>query len=336
MKFKNTTVLVTGGAGFIGSHIVDSLVEEGANVIVYDNFSFGNLRNLDNSRGKIKVIKGDILDFPLLKKSMKNADFVSHHAAQLEIFRSTKDPFADLEINTLGTINVLRAAQENKVRKVINASSACVYGQPHAKVQDENHPTNPNWAYGISKLAAEKYCQISESSSGIPVTSLRYGIVYGPREWYRRVLTIFIKRAIEKKDLIIFGRGSQYRDFVYVGDVVRIHNLCLEYGTSDGQAINVGTGKPTTVRQLARLVITAVSPEKLKIISEKVAEGGESKIVEGKKRNVNDLIGMCLDSGKAHRLLGWQAKTDLSFGILQELNWARKNPQYWQKIKYTD
>lgn len=267
---------------------------------------------------------------------MKNADFVSHHAAQLEIFRSAKDPFADLEINTLGTINVLMAARENNVKKIINASSACVYGQPKEKLQDENHPTNPNWEYGISKLAAEKYCKLFTQSSNIPVISLRYGIVYGPREWYRRVLTIFIKRAIESKDLVVFDKGNQYRDFIFVDDVVKLNNLCLESKNADGEILNAGTGRATTVRKLAQIVSEAVNSDKIKIISENVAEGTESKLVGGKRRNFNDLLGMCLESAKAYKILGWKAKTSLLSGILQELNWAKKNLQYWQKINYTN
>jgi UDP-glucose 4-epimerase len=185
MGLKGAKILVTGGAGFIGSHIVDSLVNQEAKVIVYDNFSFGKKENLMNSFNKIKIIRGDILDYSLLEKVMKGIDFVSHHAAQLEIFKALSDPVDDLRTNTIGTLNVLKAAQKAGVKKIVYASSACVYGQPQYTPQDENHPTNPNWAYGISKLAAEKYCQIFMQDVGIPVVSLRYGIVYGPCEWYR-------------------------------------------------------------------------------------------------------------------------------------------------------
>ncbi len=208
MGLKGANILVTGGAGFIGSHIVESLVDVGANVVVYDNLSFGNLENLKTVEDKIKFVKGGILDYSKLKRAMKGADFVSHQAAQLEIFKAALEPARDLEINTIGTLNVLKAARENRVKKIVNASSACVYGQPTSLIQDEAHPENPNWAYGVSKLAAEKYCRIFMNETGIPVVSLRYAIVYGPKEWYRRVLTIFIKRVAEGKHPIIFGAGT--------------------------------------------------------------------------------------------------------------------------------
>ena len=153
-----------------------------------------------------------------------------------------------------GTLNVLKAARINKVSKVINASSACVYGQPETDEQTENHPTNPNWEYGISKLAAEKYCLLS-CAQGLPVVSIRYAIVFGEREWYRRVLTIFIKRVITDKDLIIFNKGKYYRDFIYVGDIVRLHNLCITNSRSGGEVFNAGTNIATSVRDLASLVL---------------------------------------------------------------------------------
>ncbi len=334
MRFKGTKILVTGGAGFIGSHIVDSLVTKGARVTVYDNFSFGRKENLEKSLRKIDIIKGDILNYRSLEKAVKGVDFISHQAAQLEIFRALADPLDDLKTNTIGTLNVLKAAQKAKVKKIICASSACVYGQPRYTPQDENHPTNPNWAYGVSKLAAEKYCQIFTQDMGIPVVSLRYGIVYGPREWYRRVLTIFIKRVVQGKPPVIFGKGNQYRDFIYVNDVVKMHNLCLKNKKADGKIYNVGSGKKTTIKQLASLVIKA-SGKDLSPKTEQVKEGEFSKIIKDKKRNIADLKGMCLGVEEAKRELGWKPEVDLLKGIEMEMEWAEQNLSRWKKIFYT-
>ncbi|MCS7228386.1 MAG: SDR family NAD(P)-dependent oxidoreductase, partial [Endomicrobia bacterium] len=150
-------ILVTGGAGFIGSHIVESLIEKGWEVVVYDNLSSGSLENLSHiSSHKLTFIRGDILDYNTLEQAMRGCDYVSHQAAQLEIFLGIEDPERDLYVNTIGTLNVLKAARKNGVKKVINASSACVYGQTK-KATREDDLTEPNWEYGVSKLAAEKY-----------------------------------------------------------------------------------------------------------------------------------------------------------------------------------
>lgn len=334
MKYSGLKILITGGAGFIGSHLVDSLAAEDARVTVYDNFSFGKTDNLGKSKNKIRIINGDILDLPKLVNACRGMDMISHHAAQLEIIRGKSDPRHDLNINLTGTLNVLKAARINKVSKVINASSACVYGQPETDEQTENHPTNPNWEYGISKLAAEKYCLLS-CAQGLPVVSIRYAIVFGEREWYRRVLTIFIKRVITDKDLIIFNKGKYYRDFIYVGDIVRLHNLCITNSRSGGEVFNAGTNIATSVRDLASLVLKVSRKNGLKIINENVPEGTQSRQVRGKFRNPADLKGMRLNSGKAFRLLGWKPEVSLEEGLKKELKWAEQNLKYWSKIIYT-
>lgn len=209
MKIKGKRILVTGGAGFIGSHIVESLVKENAEVTVLDNFSSGNIDNLQNVRRDIEVVRGDILDYNLLLNLTKNIDVISHQAAQLEIFRCIEDPVMDLRTNTIGSLNTLRAAVENNARNIIIASSACVYGQAQTTPQSEDHPKDPNWAYGVSKLAVEKYSKIFQEYYDMPIVNLRYGITYGEREWFGRVLTIFIKRAIKNEPLIVFGDGNK-------------------------------------------------------------------------------------------------------------------------------
>ena len=324
-------VVVTGGAGFIGSHIVESLLLKGHSVKVYDNFSSGtheNLKNLD-----CEIIEGNILDFEKLSKAIVGADIVSHQAAQLEIFRSTDDPVFDIEVNVIGTLNVLKACQSAGVQKVMNASSACVYGQAHGPTS-ESSELRPNWAYGVSKLAAEKYGAIYNDYHDLPVTSFRYGIVYGEREWFRRVLTIFVKRAIEKKPLVVFGDGAQIRDFVHVSDVVRCHNLALESSSSGGQTYNIGSGSPTTITELARKVVEAMG-ENIEILHEETPQGAFSTLVPDKRRNTAELKSMWLDIAKAQQEWGWSPQVSLIDGLKRSIHWATQNKHRWQKIQYS-
>ncbi len=327
-------ILVTGGAGFIGSHIVESLIKAGAKVKVYDNFSAGLLENLDVVKKDVEIIRGDILDYELLEKEIKGIEVVSHHAAQLEITKCVDDPVEDLNSNTVGTINVLNASVKNNVSKIINASSACIYGQAQYVPEDEDkHPTNPNWAYGASKLAAEKYGQIYAQLYRIPVVSLRYAIIYGPKEWYGRVLTIFLKRAMENKPLVVFGQGDQQRDFTFVEDLVKLHNLCVEKEEADNQVFNVSTGIATSIQKLAETITSCIDTNS-KIIHEEVEEGQRSKMVDGRMRLPMELKQMVLDPSKAKSFLNWEAKTNLADGLKREYQWLRENSNRWVKMSY--
>jgi len=324
-------ILITGGAGFIGSHIADSLNVAGHDIVIYDNFSTGLMENIEEINSEnIELINGDILDLNKLIKAMKGVDIVSHHAAQLEIFVGIDEPEKDLSINTVGTLNVLNAAKQNNVKKVINASSACIYGQTD-KETIENDLTDPNWAYGVSKLAAEKYANIFSKYKNLPVTNLRYGIVYGEREWFRRVLPIFIKRIINGKSPIVFGKGNQIRDFIYVGDAVELHNKCLFDEAANGETFNVGTGIPTKIVELAKTACMLVD-EGLEVLHEDLKEGEFSSFVNGKKRNIDELGIMLLNSNKARDILNWEPKTSLLEGMKKEYNWAINNLYRWEKI----
>ncbi len=332
-NLKNKKIFVTGGAGFIGSHIVESLVKRGAIVTVYDNFSTGSIENLKSVIKEIKIIKGDILDYKKLEKVMKGHDIVSHQAAQLEITKSMEDPIEDLTINTIGSLNVFKAAVKNNVKKIINASSAGVYGQARYIPQDENHPTIPNWCYGVSKLSVEKYANIFYELYKIPIISLRYSIVYGPREWYGRVLTIFLKRAMDGKPLIVFGDGNQIRDFIFVEDLVELHNICLEKKDLTNEIFNVCSGRGVTINQLAQIVLKITGRKDLKIIHENVSEGQKSKYFN-RKRLPLELKKMVMSYKKAEKILGWKPKTSLEKGLLLEYKWLKENRHIWKKMSY--
>jgi UDP-glucose 4-epimerase len=327
-------VLVTGGAGFIGSHIVESLVRGGARVRVFDNFSSGVRENLTPVNGDVEVIEGDILDLDGLARAVEGMTHVSHQAAQLEITHCLDDPIDDLRTNTIGTLNVLLAARKAGVRKVVQASSACVYGQAASVPQrEESHPTNPNWAYGVSKLAAEKYGRLWTEAFGIPVVSLRYAIIYGEREWYGRALTIFLRRLLDGLAPVVFGEGDQVRDFTNVHDLVRLHALALVQDAADGQALNVSTGVPTRIRELALLAmeVAGFSGEP---VFEDVPIGAASRRVDGRMRLPSELQVMCLDPERAGALLGWRPRVKLSDGLRAEWDWLRENPHRWTRMSY--
>jgi UDP-glucose 4-epimerase len=327
-------VFLTGGAGFIGSHLVDSLVRHGATVTVYDNFSSGLHENLAGVRDDVQVIEGDILDPEGLTRAMQGADIVSHQAAQLEITRAVEDPIEDLTTNTIGTLRVLNACVANDVGRVVLASSAGAYGQAQTIPQEEDtHPTDPNWPYGVSKLATEKYAAIYQQLHGLSITSLRYAIVYGPREWYGRVLTIFLKRALEGEPLVVFGDGGQTRDFVFVGDLVEHHNRCLELEAAGGQVFNVSTGVGTDINSLAELVREVTGQPDLPVLHEDVPEGQTSQYYE-RKRLPMELRDLVQSTRKSGHLLDWAPKVSLRDGLREEYEWLRASPHRWVRMSY--
>lgn len=319
--------IVTGGAGFIGSHLVEALLEKGAKVTVFDNFSTGRTENLQHLLGNssLKVVKGDILDKPALMKEAKEteAEVIFHQAAQLEIFRAIDDPAFDLKVNALGTLNVLESARLNDVKKLVYASSAGVYGQARYTPEYEGHPLRGQWPYGVSKLCGEKYCTAYFELYGLKTTSLRYSIVYGPREWYGRVLTRFVKRILEGKPPIVFGDGLQTRDFVHVRDVVDANLKAATIEQADGEVFNVGSGVGISINDLARLVIMLAGKEgrvKPVYANPKAGEMG---------RKPGELIHLVLDIRKAEKVLGYRPNVNIEDGVREYIEWARNNKDTW-------
>ena len=327
MDIEGKSILITGGAGFIGSHLVDRFIKENASkVIVYDNFSTGNRDFLKDKQ--VEIIKGDILDYEKLKKSMKGVELVSHHAAELEVFIGIENTIHDLRINIEGTINVLNAALKNDVEKVIYASSGGVYGQAQFTPEPENHPLMPHWPYSVSKLAGEKYCLQYFLLYGLPTTSLRYGIVYGPREWYGRVLTLFIKRALEGKGPIIFGDGKQVRDYVYIDDIVKANILVLKNKIANGKVYNVGGNEFYSINQVADIVIKLINPE-LKPIIDDPKPGESSKYQPNRNRLPGELRDFILDSSLISKELNYKPKITFEEGVKEEIKWIKKNLEVW-------
>ena len=237
-----------------------------------------------------------------------------------------------MRTNLVGTINVLNAARIAGVGRVVNASSACIYGQAvDPPSQEDAAPHDPNWSYGASKLAAEKYAQIFSNDYGFTVHSLRYGITYGPREWYGRVLTIFLKRLLEGKAPVVFGAGEQLRDFVFVDDVVRIHRACIESGLA---ARNPSTAERALRRpcRLARLACE-ISGTDLEPVTENVQPGETSELVAGRMR-LPSMGVMQLSPAKVQRVFGLTPKVTLREGVQREWEWLRENPHRWTTMSY--
>ncbi|MBD3254452.1 MAG: NAD-dependent epimerase/dehydratase family protein [Candidatus Lokiarchaeota archaeon] len=327
MKIKDKSILITGGAGFIGSHLADRLLAEGANrVIVYDNFSTGKKKYLEGK--DIEIFNGDILDYNHLNECAKNIDIISHHAAELEVFTGINNTVHDLKTNIIGTLNVLNAAINNNIKKLVYASSGGVYGQAQEIPQTESHPLMPHWPYGVSKLAGEKYCTQYYLLYGLPTVSFRYGIVYGPREWYGRVLTLFIKRALEGKSPIIFGNGEQRRDYVYVDDIVEANVLAIKNDKANGKVFNLGGDKAYSINQVANLILRNVNLE-ISPIYDNPEPGKASKHQPNRKRLPGELIDFILDSSLIKKTLNYQAKTSFEEGIQKEIIWIKNNMDIW-------
>jgi len=260
MKLQNKKVIVTGGIGFIGSHIVDELVKRGCKVTVIDDFSKGSAKNLHwaKNNGEINIVKGSVENYDLMERLVADCGIIFHEAA-LNLLLSNQNPIKDLLVNTLGMLNILEAARElGTIDTIVYASSGSVYGEPIYNPQDEEHPLNPTSPYGISKLAAEKYVLLWHKLFDVNTIALRYYNVYGPRQDYGEtggVIPIFIKRVIQNKPPIIEGDGAQERCFTHVSDVVNANILAAENERAWGDAYNIGTEEIITIKDLAHLIV---------------------------------------------------------------------------------
>ncbi|MGB9713960.1 MAG: SDR family oxidoreductase [Candidatus Bathyarchaeales archaeon] len=251
------SVLVTGGAGFIGSHLVERLLKGGYNVVVLDDLSSGKTENLDLENRSLLFLKGDIRNREVVKRALKDVEVVFHLAALVDVSFSVRNPLLVNQVNVCGSLNILEESIKNNVEKFIYASSCAVYGEPQYLPINEEHPTNPLSPYAVSKLAVEKYCKVFNKLHGLKAVSLRLFNVYGPRQEgnpYSGVVSQFIRRLRSGEPPIIFGDGSQTRDFVYVLDVVDAFCEAMESKQCVGD-INIGSGKETSIKELAETLI---------------------------------------------------------------------------------
>jgi len=251
-----THYLVTGGAGFIGSHIAHKLVDEGHDVRVLDDFSTGKRRNIEPFADRCKIIEGDIRDAAVVEKAVRGVDVVFHEAALASVPRSINDPASTNEVNVRGTLNLLIAAKNNGVKRFVYASSSSAYGDSPRLPKEEQMATNPKSPYAVSKLAGEMYCLAFSEVYKIPTTSLRYFNVFGPRQdpdsQYAAVIPLFVKTLLEGKRPVIFGDGEQSRDFTYVDNVVSANLLASRSNLPGGRVYNVACGTKFTLNSLYR------------------------------------------------------------------------------------
>jgi UDP-glucose 4-epimerase len=302
-------ILVTGGAGFIGSHVADGYIAAGHKVWVLDNLSGGNKGNLPP---KAKFIKADIRDKKKVTELFKKVKFdvVNSHAAQMSVPDSVKDPVFDASVNVLGILNLLEAGRQTGLKKFIHVSSGgTVYGAPKKLPADEGYPILPESPYGITKAVGEDYLRFYKLTHKMDFSVLRYSNVYGPRQLPHGeagVVAIFAQRLLKGEPCTIFGDGSIIRDYVYVGDVARASLLLLRKG--GGQAYNIATNKPTTVKQLFTSIAKAV--------------GVPAKPKYGPFR-AGDVQANYLSYAKAKRELGWAPKVSLDEGIANTVQFFR-------------
>ncbi len=262
-----TKVVITGGAGFIGSHLTENLEARDYDVTVLDDLSTGKLENIAHlvNSNRIKFVQGSVTDLPLLQELFRGIDFVFHEAALARVPRSINDPLTCNEVNITGTLKVLLAARDSGVKKVIYASSSSVYGDTDKLPETEDLPTNPLSPYALAKLAGEHYCNIFRQIYGFPTASLRYFNVYGtrldPESQYATVIPLFIGRVARDLPPVIFGDGEQTRDFTYIEDVVQANIAAAENGAEG--VFNIGSGGRVSINYLAESVISLMG-KKLK------------------------------------------------------------------------
>jgi UDP-glucose 4-epimerase len=310
-------VLVTGGAGFIGSHVADAYLRRGDEVTVLDSLVHGRRENVPEGAEFVELDIRDAAAAELIRE--RRFDLINHHAAQMDVRVSVTDPRFDASVNLDGLLNLLEAAREAGVKRVLFVSSGgVVYGEPEHRPTPETAPKLPESPYGVTKLAGEQYLYYYHRAHGLEYAALRYSNVYGPRQdphGEAGVVAIFSTRLIDGEPLTIFGDGEQTRDYVYVGDVVAA-NLRLsdhDFGgrarSLDDRGFNVGTGIETSVNELAETV-TRVS-----------GQDGETRYAPAR---AGELMHSSLDAGRL-RSLGWAPQTGLEDGLRETYRWIRAN-----------
>jgi nucleoside-diphosphate-sugar epimerase len=301
--------VVTGGAGFIGSHLAERLLADGHEVHVVDDLATGHARNVP---AKATMHRGSVLDGPLLAKAFAGAEVVYHEAALGSVPRSMKDPLASHEANLTGTLKVLEAARAAGVRKVVFAASSSAYGDLPTLPKVESMQPQPLSPYAVTKLASEQYMAVYHRAYGLRTTSLRYFNVYGPRQdpngAYAAVIPRFILAALRGEPLTIHGDGRQSRDFTYVADVVQANLLAAASTKADGQVVNIGAGAQTDLNTLARTILDLT--------------GSSSQAQHGPPRP-GDVRDSLASLDRARELLGYEPTIPVTDGLRRTVDWFR-------------
>lgn len=305
--------LVTGGAGFIGSNIAEELVKRGYSVKIIDNFLTGKRENISSFLDKIELVEGDIRDYDACRRALEGVDFVLHQAALPSVPRSIEDPLLTTDINIKGTLNILLASREAKVKGFVFASSSSVYGDDPNLPKKEGTVGNPLSPYAISKLTGEKYCRVFSQIFGLSTVCLRYFNIFGPRQdpssQYAAVVPNFITRMFKGESPTIFGDGEQTRDFTYISNVVEANILASKAQGVSGEVFNIACGERTTVNSLASN------------LNEILKEEISPSYAEPRPGDVRDSFA---DISKARKMLKYEPLVPFGKGLEETIRWYRE------------
>ncbi|MFB6299919.1 MAG: SDR family oxidoreductase [Halobacteriales archaeon] len=321
-------ILVTGGAGFIGSHLSERLLHDGHHVVVLDNldpyYDVGiKQRNLNRCRDvgadQFEFVEGSVTNESLIDSLIADheIEFVYHEAAQAGVRASVENPKKPHVINTTGLLNVLIAADRYDVERVVNASSSSVYGKPDYLPYDENHPNYPKSPYAVTKLTSEHYCRVWDELFDVSTVSLRYFTVYGPRMRPNMAITNFTSRCLNDKPPVIYGDGQQTRDFTYIDDIVEANLTLLETDVADGEVLNIGSSDNITIEELAEHIIAVTNTD-----VEPVYEDPK----EADARHTH------ADVSKAMELIDYEPSVDIHTGVSRFVAWYRENRDWYEPL----
>jgi nucleoside-diphosphate-sugar epimerase len=306
--------LVTGGAGFIGSNLVEALVKRGERTRVVDSLVTGRLDNLKPFETQIDFIKGDLRDGEICREAVKGADVILHQAALGSVPRSVADPLTTHDSNITATVNLLIAAREAGVKRIVCASSSSVYGANPELPKREDMVPMPISPYAVSKLAQEQYCMAFHAVYNMDTVALRYFNIYGPRQdpgsAYAAAIPLFIRAALKGRQPTIYGDGEQTRDFTFVGDCVEANLAAAEAGGVAGKIMNIAGGMETSVNKLWEIIRSITGTD----IEPVYAEPRKGDV----KRSFANVSG-------AGELMGWQSRTDLESGLRKTVDWIKEN-----------
>jgi UDP-glucose 4-epimerase len=322
MRFKDATVLVTGGAGFVGSNLVVALVREGARVRVVDNFFTGSVENIKEVINDIELIRASVSSREDMEKAIEGVDYV-FHLATVNIQAAVQFPELEMETNVGGTVNLLNLCKNLPIKRFVYTSSVSIYGQQkHLPIKEDAPPILKSF-YPAGKYAGEAYCFAFHHHHGVPITILRYSNVYGPKQSpsnpYAGVVSKFLNSALKGEKIVIHGDGKQTRDFVYIEDAVEATLLSAIIPQAIGEVFNVASGKETSIEDLVKLVMLMVN--------------GSLEIEYVQPREIDYVERRVLDIQKAQRLLGWSPKTDLREGLRKTYEWMQCNAKSDEEMK---
>jgi nucleoside-diphosphate-sugar epimerase len=307
-------VVVTGGAGFIGSHIARRLVNDGFKVVVLDNLSEGKMANIADIKDKITFYKEDILNLNILEKLFSGISYIFHEAAIRSVPRSVANPLETIKVNIEGTLNVLLAARKNKAKRVIFASSSSVYGEQKKQSLSEDLPPNPLSPYALSKLTGELMLKQFADLYGLETISLRYFNVFGPYQdpanEYANVIPIFITKMLNNEAPVIHWDGQQSRDFTYIDNVVEANMLAMKVSKTSGEIINVCEGKTTSINELFELI-------NKNLHKNFIPRRGPKRVGDPRCTLGNPSLGQ--------KKLGFKTKINFALGLQQTIDWFKAN-----------